>query len=252
LKSTLFISLVAGVACLSAFGSAAPAPLFVLQSPVQLNRAGTFTIMAKSGISTTGTTAIVGNIAVSPIDSTAITGFALQLDSSNLFSTSSLVSGRVYAADYATRTANFLTRAVLDLENAYADAAGRTLPDYTELGAGDIGGMTLAPGLYNWSTALSIPAAGVTLQGSSTDVWIFQVAQGLSLSSGAAVTLSGGALARNVFWQVAGQTTLGSGSDMTGVILCHTAIVMNTGAALTGRALAQTAVTLDANDVQPN
>jgi len=72
------------------------------------------------------------------------------------------------------------------------------------------------------------------------------------VASGASVTLSGGAQARNVFWQVAGQATLGTSSDFTGIILCQTAIVMNTGATLTGRALAQTAVTLDANAIVPN
>lgn len=257
MKTTLLVSLITAVASLSTLASArpilaSPAPPVFLQAPVQLNRAGQFTILAKSGISTTGTTTILGNIGVSPIDSTAITGFALQMDPSNLFSTSSLVTGRVYAADYAARTANFLTRAVLDMQNAYTDAAGRTLPDFTELGAGDIGGMTLAPGLYKWSTAVSIPPSGVTLQGSSTDVWVMQIAQGLRLSNGANVTLSGGALARNVFWQVAGQATLGTTSHMAGVILCQTAIVLKTGATFNGRALAQTAVTLDASTVHPN
>lgn len=112
--------------------------------------------------------------------------------------------------------------------------------------------MTLAPGLYKWSSVLSIPTIGVTLSGSSTDVWIFQIARNLNVGNGAIVTLSGGAQARNVFWQVAGQATLGTTSDFKGVILCQTAIVLNTGAMLTGRALAQTAVTLDANAVVPN
>ena len=132
------------------------------------------------------------------------------------------------------------------------DAAGRTLPDFTELGAGNIGGMTLAPGLYTWSTVVTIPTVGVTLTGSSSDIWIFQIAGGLRVGSGAVVTLSGGALAKNVFWQVAGQATLGTTSSMAGIILCQTAIVMKTGATLTGRALAQTAVTLDSNNVHPN
>jgi hypothetical protein len=146
----------------------------------------------------------------------------------------------------------YLARTVYDMEAAYTDAAGRTLPDFTELGAGNIGGMTLAPGLYKWSTGVSIPANGVTLSGNNTDVWVFQIAQNLDVASGASVTLSGGAQARNIFWQVAGQTILGTTSDFTGVILCQTAIVMNTGATLTGRALAQTAVTLDANAIVPN
>jgi hypothetical protein len=173
------------------------------------------------------------------------------MDPSNAFSTSTLVGGRVFAADYAARTHDFLTRTVFDMETAYTDAAGRTLPDFTELGAGNIGGMTLAPGLYKWGTGVSIPANGVTLSGGATDVWIFQIAQDLSVGSAAVVTLSGGAQASRVFWQVAGQATLGTTCAFKGVILCQTQVVLNTGATLNGRALAQTAVTLDANVVRP-
>jgi hypothetical protein len=131
---------------------------------------------------------------------------------------------------------------------AYTDAAGRTSPDATGLGGGNINGMTLAPGLYKWSTGVSIPIS-LTLSGSANDVWIFQIAQNLTVGNGAIVTLSGGALPENVFWQVAGQTTLGTTSDFKGVILCQTAIIVQNGAVLIGRAMAQTAVTLDANAV---
>ena len=134
------------------------------------------------------------------------------------------------------------------MEAAYTDAAGRVLPDATELGAGNIDGMTLAPGLYKWGTVVLIPT-GVTLSGGANDVWIFQIAQGLTVGNGALVTLSGGAQAKNIFWQVAEQVTLGTTSDFKGVILGQTLIAMNTGAALNGRALAQTAVTLQANAV---
>ena len=218
------------------------------QQAVNLGTAGNFVILTKSGISTTGTTSIVGDIGVSPIDSTAITGFGLIADSSNQFSTSSLVTGKAYAADYAPPTPTTMTTAVSDMQTAYTDAAGRTLPDATELGAGNIGGMTLAPGLYKWGTGVTIPT-DVTLSGSSTDVWIFQIAQTLDISSAAKVILSGGAQAKNIFWQVAGQATLGTTSVFNGNILGQTAIVLNTGATLNGRALAQTAVTLDANAV---
>jgi len=85
--------------------------------------------------------------------------------------------------------------------------------------------------------------------GGPNDVWIFQTAQGLDISSGIHVILRGGAQAQNVYWVVAGQTTLGTGSAFNGNILDQTAIVLNTGATLDGRALAQTAVTLDANTV---
>ncbi len=134
------------------------------------------------------------------------------------------------------------------MQLAYTDAAGRTLPDFTELGAGDISGMTLIPGLYKWSSSVGI-ATGVTLTGGAEDVWIFQIADDLSAESGAIVTLAGGAQAKNIFWQVAGQTTLKTSAQFKGTILCQTLIAMKTGATLNGRAMAQTAVTLEQNAV---
>jgi hypothetical protein len=223
-----------------------------LQAPVFLGRAAHFTILAKSGISTTGTTTITGNIGASPIDSTGMTGFGLVMDPSNLWSASSLVTGRIFAPDYALRTQQHLTSTVGDMETAYTDAAGRLLPDFSELGAGNIGGMLLAPGLYKWSTGVTIPSSGVAISGGATDVWVFQIAQDLTVDSGAVVALAGGAQVNNVFWQVAGQTTLGMNSAFKGTILCKTAIVFDSGAALLGRALAQTAVTLDGNAVSPH
>jgi hypothetical protein len=218
------------------------------QTPVNLGSAANFVVLAKSGISTTGITSIVGNIGVSPIAHTAITGFGLTMDSSNQFATSSLVTGNVYAADYAPPTPTVMTTAISDMETAYTDAAGRTLPDHTELGAGNIGGMILAPGLYKWSSGVTIPT-DVTLSGSASDVWIFQIAGNLDISSGKQVILSG-AQASNIFWQVAGQATLETTSVFYGNILCQTAIVMNNGATLYGRALAQTAVTLIGNTIR--
>ena len=142
-----------------------------------------------------------------------------------------------------------MTTTISNMETAYTDAAGRSLPDATELGAGDISGKTLVPGLYKWGTGLLIDARGVTLAGGANDVWILQIAQDLTVRNGAIVTLSGGAQAKNIFWQVAGQATLGTTADVKGTILSKTLISMNTGAKLNGRALAQTAVTLDANAV---
>jgi len=215
--------------------------------PVVLGTAGNFVILAKSGISTTGTTSVVGDIGVSPAAASFITGFGLSAPPTT-FTTSSLVTGKVYAADYDPPTPANMTTAVSDMETAFTDAAGRTLPDATELGAGEIGGLTLVPGLYKWGTDVLI-STDVTLSGGANDVWIFQIAQNLNLADAKKVTLAGGAQAKNIFWQVAGQATLGTTSNFKGIILCQTAIVLNTGASLNGRALAQTAVTLDANAV---
>jgi hypothetical protein len=211
-------------------------------APVDLRSAGSFVILSKSGITNVPTSAITGDVGTSPITGAAITG----LDCAE-------VTGTIYtvnAAGPACRVENpvLLTAAVSDMETAYTDAAGRTLPDFTELGAGNIDGMTLAPGLYKWGTVVTIPT-GVTLSGGANDVWIFQIAGGLTVGNGAIVTLSGGAQAKNIFWQVAGQTTLGTTANFKGIILCKTAIVLNTGATLHGRALAQTAVTLQMNAV---
>lgn len=214
---------------------------------VDLATAGSFAILAKSAVSTTGTTAVVGDLGLSPSAASFITGFTCASPPTT-FTTCDEVTGEVFASDYDAPTPADLTAAVLDMEAAYTDAAGRTLPDFTELGAGNVDGMTLVPGLYKWGTGVMIPI-GVTLSGSSTDVWIFQVAGDLTVGNGAIVTLSGGAQAQNVFWQVAGQATLGTTSDFKGIILSQTLIEMNTGTTLLGRAFAQTAVTLDATDV---
>jgi hypothetical protein len=220
------------------------------QSAVNLGTAGDFVILSKSGISTTGVTSITGDIGVSPIDSTAITGFGLIMDSSNTFSTSSLVTGKIYAADYTSPTDVKMTTAVSDMETAYTDAQGRTdIAIVTELGTGDISGMTLTPGLYKWSTGVLInpgspsgDANGVTLdcQDNSSAVFIFQIAQTLTVGNGAQVTLIGDCQSSNIFWAVAQDATLGTTSIFNGNILTLNsggaidAIALNTGATLNG------------------
>jgi hypothetical protein len=248
-ESNIFRNIITVLLALLILGLAAGAASASTQATVNLGTAGNFVVLSKSGISTTGTTSIVGDIGVSPIDSTAITGFGLIMDSTNKFSTSSMVTGKVYASDYTSPTPSIMTTAISDMETAYSDAAGRTNPTETEKGAGNIGGMTISPGLYKWGTGVILPIGGVTLSGGANDVWIFQIAQDLTIDNGAKVTLSGGAQAKNIFWQVAGQTTIGTTSDFKGIILSKTLISLNTGATLNGRVLAQTAVTLNANAI---
>jgi hypothetical protein len=218
--------------------------------PVGLGSASNFTILAKSGISTVPSSQVTGDMGVSPIASTAITGFSLTLDSTATFSTSAQVTGKIYAADYLAPTPAMLTTAVSNMETAYTDAAGRISPDYIELGAGDISGMTLDPGLYKWATSVFINT-NVTIAGGPDDVWIFQISGDLTVASAQSVILSGGAQSRNIFWQVAGGAgaEIGTTSHFEGIILTQTAIKMQAGASLNGRLYAQTAVTLDSNAV---
>ncbi len=217
-------------------------------APVSLGTAGNFVILAKSGISTVPSSAVTGDIGVSPIDSTAITGFSLVLDATGTFSTSIQVVGMAFAADYTSPTPANLTTAVSNMEAAYTDAAGRSLPDFTELGSGDVSGLTLVPGLYKWGTGVLI-STDVTLNGGPNDVWIFQIAGGITQASGVRVLLAGGALPKNIFWQSSGVVALDTTAHMEGVILAQTAITLATGATVNGRLLSQTAVTLDASTV---
>ena len=210
--------------------------------PVSLGNANTFAILSSSGITDVYRSAIVGDIGTSPI-----TGAALLL-------TCGEVSGNIYTVDAAgplpcaVTAATFLTSAVGDMGFAYDDAAGRLSPNFTELGAGEIGGLTLAPGLYKWATGLLI-TTDVTLSGGPDDVWIFQVAGTLNQANATRVTLAGGALAKNIFWQVAGAVTLGTNAHFEGVVLGKTMIAVNTGTSVNGRLLAQTAVTLQMNEI---
>lgn len=214
---------------------------------VNLGTAGNFVMLAKSGISTVPTSAVTGDIGASPVTATAITGFALTADSTNVFSRSMQITGKVYASNYAVPTPSNLTTAIGDMQIAYTDAASRA-PNVTELGAGNIGGMTLTPGVYKWGTGLLIPT-DVTLSGSATSVFIFQIAQNLTMSNATHIVLTGGAVPRNVFWQVAGAASIGTTAHFEGVVLTQTAVTLKTGASINGRLLAQTAVSIDGSAV---
>jgi hypothetical protein len=219
----------------------------VAANGVNLGSASTFVILAKSGITNVPTSKITGDLGASPVTETAITGFPLTRDITGTFSTTPEVTGKIFAASHMAPTPTELTVAIGAMEGAFTDAAGRA-PKATELGAGDIGSMTLSGGVYKWGTGLLIPT-NVTLEGSSTDVWIFQIAQNLTVSSAVHVLLTGGAQAKNVFWQVAGAADLDTTSHLEGTILCQTAIALKTGASINGRLFAQTAVTISGSAV---
>ena len=213
---------------------------------VVLGTSANYVILAKTEITNISISAITGDLGLSPAATSYITGLALTNATGH--ATSSQVTGQIYAADMAVPTPVNLSTAISNMQTAYTDGAGRPFPDFIELSSGNIGGKTLVPGLYKWTTSVTMPA-DVTISGSGTDVWIFQIAGNLTLSSAVRITLAGGALAKNIFWLVAGQTTLGTTSHFEGVILSMTGITLQTGASINGRALAQTAVVLDANVV---
>lgn len=208
---------------------------------VNLGAAGNFVILAQSAVTDIPTSAVTGDVGLSPI-----AGSFLGLSCAE-------VTGVIYSVDAAgplpcrVTDATRLTAAIGAKGTAYTDAAGRA-PDVTELGAGNIGGLNLGPATYKWSSNVLIPT-DLTLTGGPNDVWIFQVAQGLTINSGVRIILAGGALAKNVYWQTFAAADIGTTAKFSGVILSQTSIAMKTGSSINGRLLAGTAVTLDQNAV---
>ena len=215
------------------------------QAPVDLLSTANFALLGGSTIANIPTSVITGDVGVSPSAGSFISGFGMNE-----------VTGTIYAVDASYPTAGVavidparLTAAKGDLTLAYTDAAGRTpVPtgDFLNPGAGNLGGLTLVPGLYKFTGAALISGLDLVLTGGASEVWIFQIGSELTLADGIHVVLAGEAQAGNVFWQVGTSATLGVGSVMQGTILADQSITLANGALLNGRALASIAgVTLE-------
>jgi hypothetical protein len=212
-----------------------------------------YAILTKSGISTVPSSLITGDIGVSPIAATAMTGFSLIADKGGEFSTSAQVVrsnsqhlGRAHAANYGGSTPAILGAAVLDMEKAYTDVAGRN-SDIVNYEGGLLGGKTLVPAVYTFKAGdISITSdlyfdAGT--RGASA-IFIIQTTGNVVVSSGVQMILTNDAKAKNIFWQVAGFVEAGTTAKLEGIFLVKTAVHFRTGSSLNGRILAQTACTL--------
>ncbi|MEO8761648.1 MAG: ice-binding family protein, partial [Bacteroidia bacterium] len=202
------------------------------QASVSLAGSAGLAILAGSSITNTGATIITGDIGLSP--GTSIGGFP-----------PGILNGTQHINDAIANQAK------LDLTSAYNDAAGRTCTDIVTL-SGNIGGLTLTPGLYKSTSSLAVSSGDVTFdaKGNANAVFIIQIASTLTTTSGRKVILSGGALASNIFWQVGSSATFGTTSVFKGTVMAMQAITFDTGATLDGRAWARTgAVVLAGNTI---
>ena len=230
----------------------APPPAAPVAPPVPLGTAGDFVILTKSGISTVPASDITGDIGVSPITGAAMTGFSLVAHSSNTYSTSSQITGKAYAADYAAPTPSKMTTAISDMETAYTDAAGRSVSSESNLNikSGLISGTTFTAGVYKWDSDVMFDT-DIYIKGSSSDHFIFQITGNFIAGSGAKIVLvddgtgGGKPTASNMVWQLAGYVDAGTTSHLEGIVLGKTYTALKTGSSLNGRILAQTASTLD-------
>ena len=210
---------------------------------VNLGTAGDFAVLAKAGVSTVPDSAITGDVGVSPINQGALTGFSITQSADGTYATSPQVTGHMFAADFFDPTPTKMTAAISDMELAYTDATGRVNPDEIDFKSGHLGGLTLAPGVYKFSSDVNFNDHSV-LKGTDEDVWIFQIAGIMSIDAGKSIKLEGGAQAKNIVWVAAGATEFGAGSHFEGIVLGATSATFKTGSSINGRVLVQTAAVL--------
>ncbi|MCX6706965.1 MAG: ice-binding family protein [Candidatus Woesearchaeota archaeon] len=231
---------------------------YAAQPAVDLGTAGNFVILSEAQITdaTPAGSVITGNVGVHPAAGTFIEDISCSTVGGTIYDNNAGYTGGFDSDNTCLMTDGVLLgNAVQDMDDARLDVQARltndVVHDTNEAGSGTLNGLTFNPGLHTWSTAVSI-TGDITLdcKGDASGVFIFQIAQTLDISSDKSVNLINGCLPQNIFWAVSGQTTLGTGSVFNGNILDVTGIAIQTGATLNGRALAQTAITLDANTVK--
>ena len=232
-------------------GSYATNQLINNPNKVNLGTAGNYVILGKTGITGGAGSDVNGDMGVSPITSAAVTGFGLIKQVADGFSTSSVVNGKIYAADYNTEaTPAKLTTAIGNMQAAYTDSQSRLASNgaYNNIGGGEIGGLDLGRGVYTFNTPVSITSS-MTFTGGPDDVFIIKTSKGLKQAAATKVILAGGAKAENIFWSVAGTVYVGATAHMEGIILVATSATFITGSSLNGRILSQTAVNLQSNAI---
>jgi len=203
-----------------------------IQSDIPLGAADNFAILAGSGITNTGASIINGDLGLSP--GTSVGGFP-----------PGILNGTLHIND------SVANQSKMDIIAAYDNAKNRTAADIVTL-SGNIGGLTLTPGLYKSTSSLALSSGDVTFDalGNANAVFIIQIASAFTATSGRKVILAGGAQASNIFWQVGSSATFGTTTAFKGNIIALQSISFNTGATLDGRALTRNgAVTLSGNTI---
>lgn len=234
-NKVFFIAALVSVVLIASCKSENPSEMPVqttVQPAVTLGTTSSFAVLAGSSVSSTGSTVITGDLGLSP--GSSVSGFP-----------PGIINGTLRIND------PFVDQAKLDLTAMYNNLAGRTCTDQVTL-SGNIGGLTLTPGLYKSTSSLSISSGDLTFdaRGNSNAIFIIQIASTFTTTSGRKVILSGGAQSSNIFWQVGSSATFGTTSEVKGTVIAMQSITLNTGATLEGRVLAiNGAVVLGANTI---
>jgi hypothetical protein len=228
-KNLMFYALMLVTVSVAALVSAYAFPHSPASAPPSLGRARSFAVLGGSTATNTGATKITGDVGVSS-PGVSVTGFP----------PGTIAGGAQHVGDPAANQAQ------RDAQTTYAALAGEAC--HTPLTGQDLGGKTLTPGVYCFTSSAQLTGQLVLdARGNPNAVWVFQIASTLTTATNSSVVTSGSGQAGNLFWQVGSAATLGTGTAFAGNILAYSSITLNTGASLSGRALARAAVTMDSN-----